>query len=734
MIIESNFPLVDQIIACAGMALSSVLLDENLTFSMNPQHPSEEKSQSLLTNQVVLDDTSPHLFEESNQERMSKPAKAVVNNQLAPDATEAQKSEKIKILNSFETEKYASSHRYELAPEKTPALLLNGLENATNAQPLFAGDTTADSSAEGLLIRNRKDKQKSSLKKKRKCVPKVTDDKAGQSTLKKKKVLNCTPRSTSSVSINSYIPPASSVQLFADHFQIEDAETQRELLNEGRPKRSIKIAPRFMPSFHNNLNSSLNVSEGFPCPRCSEMCQYDSKICASCGLLCQYSAGIGVVVCKSRNDVSLPAVANSQVSLNPSEKAKNKPSQQPTKPPIKNPSQGYRTKIECEVCLKFIGNIERHRLKIHDLASNEVGCPFCICKFESWKLRNSHIAETHLGEHIIFSCLKVSSVLKDDSECKETTDEIIEKIDKSIVDVTQCPLCVVPSKFASVRDLHQHLDDSHTFHRRRQDPIEGAVTTRDLIESKNIISNKRKESSEEKANGFVNGFAIDIEETADTLNDIENKLRSFKTKAKNRTSLNVDEEGLGSKEYMDEMKVFVRHLRQRARGVEQERHESSNFAARQRLHQLHEAYVNRTAKRTEAEIMLEQFCATPIVMRASVAKEKQKMNGIACCQIKDCRLCSGDFAKVVLTDEEMEAAGGDFRKAIPFINKNSLQIPRPEVLPVSSLYVVEESDTDDICNSQAETELLNEWVRLNEMKFQAQFIQRYNNGLLEPIS
>lgn len=378
------------------------------------------------------------------------------------------------------------------------------------------------------------------MSKKRKRLPKVTEDKAGQSTLKKKKVLNCTPRSTSSVSMNSYIPPASSVQLFADHFQIEDAETQRKLLNEGRPKRSIKIAPRFMPSFHNSLKSSLNVSEGFPCPRCSEMCQYDSKICASCGLLCQYSAGIGVVVCKNRNDASLPALANSkvslnaseeaknktlqqlrkppiknpkpcskpgigvvvckskndaslpavtksQVSLNRSEKAKNKPSQHPTKPPIKNPKQGNMTKIECEVCLKFIRDIGRHRRKSHDLASNEVGCPFCICKFDSWKLRNSHIAETHLGEHIIFSSLNVSSNLKDDSECKENTDEIIGEIDESILDVTQCPLCVVPSKFASVRDLHQHLDVNHAFH-RRQDPIEGAVTTRDLIESNKYIS------------------------------------------------------------------------------------------------------------------------------------------------------------------------------------------------------------------------------------------------------
>ena len=55
---------------------------------------------------------------------------------------------KKKILNSFDTEKHASSHRYELVPEQTPAHLLNGLENATNAQLLFAGDTTADSSAD----------------------------------------------------------------------------------------------------------------------------------------------------------------------------------------------------------------------------------------------------------------------------------------------------------------------------------------------------------------------------------------------------------------------------------------------------------------------------------------------------------------------------------------------------------------------------------------------------------
>jgi len=82
------------------MALSSVLLDENFTFSMNLQHTSEEKSPSLLTNQVVLDDTSPYLFEGSSQERMSKPAKSILNNPPAPDIIEAQKSEKVCLCAS----------------------------------------------------------------------------------------------------------------------------------------------------------------------------------------------------------------------------------------------------------------------------------------------------------------------------------------------------------------------------------------------------------------------------------------------------------------------------------------------------------------------------------------------------------------------------------------------------------------------------------------------------------
>lgn len=100
MTFDSTFPLVDQIIACAGMALSSVLLDENFTFSMNLQHTSEEKSPSLLTNQVVLDDTSPYLFEGSSQERMSKPAKSILNNPPAPDIIEAQRSEKVCLCAS----------------------------------------------------------------------------------------------------------------------------------------------------------------------------------------------------------------------------------------------------------------------------------------------------------------------------------------------------------------------------------------------------------------------------------------------------------------------------------------------------------------------------------------------------------------------------------------------------------------------------------------------------------
>jgi len=91
------------------------------------------------------------------------------------------------------------------------------------------------------------------------------------------------------------------VQLFAFDGGIE------ENTSSGRPKRKLKCVARFDSSSfeHAQKTNKCKAGHGFTCPRCSNVCSYDSKLCAVCSLECYYEAGVGVVVLKERHDVSV---------------------------------------------------------------------------------------------------------------------------------------------------------------------------------------------------------------------------------------------------------------------------------------------------------------------------------------------------------------------------------------------------------------------------------------------
>ena len=92
------------------------------------------------------------------------------------------------------------------------------------------------------------------------------------------------------------------VQLFAQHF----GNSQEEGVGDrdgGRPKRKLKEISRFDPESY-DVQTTCKTGEGFPCPRCSFVCSYDSRSCTSCLLPCYYEAGQGVVTLKERNDMN----------------------------------------------------------------------------------------------------------------------------------------------------------------------------------------------------------------------------------------------------------------------------------------------------------------------------------------------------------------------------------------------------------------------------------------------
>ena len=94
-------------------------------------------------------------------------------------------------------------------------------------------------------------------------------------------------------------PDKDVVQLFAFDDPLKEITMDT---GRGRPKRKLKAVARFDSQiFNTKQTSNCKAGEGFPCPRCSNVCSYDSRSCQECSLECYYEAGVGVVVLKERN-------------------------------------------------------------------------------------------------------------------------------------------------------------------------------------------------------------------------------------------------------------------------------------------------------------------------------------------------------------------------------------------------------------------------------------------------
>ena len=531
-----------------------------------------------------------------------------------------------------------------------------------------------------------------------------------------------------------------SVQLFADHF-MSDGIAQNESVDGGRPKRSLKVVPRFQPTFGGTQSRvNLKVGSGFVCPRCEEACSYDMKSCPWCGLLCQYCAGVGVVVCKDRDDASTPQLMDAGFAFHLTKYKKKEPTLQKT--PISEiegkKAVNNKPTVECEVCLKLFVNILLHRKRCHGLQREGVGCPFCDEKFNSWKSRNDHVVGNHLKAQVSNNTDRQSLVQNERPDNIDSDDGIDKQV--ILTDGTQCPLCSFSNKWSSTSELMQHFDEAHAHHRLKN-PKDGSFSRYELVKSQQeerVSFTATRLNIPHRNDGSILVFDDnDPRPISDILADIEDKLKLLQARIQEiaSESQNMDQ---AYKKYNAEMKLFAKHLRERNLEMEREKHESSNYAEEERLRLIRESYDKRNRKRTKADIMLDKFCTTPIVFartRKAKSRTTDALRSKGQCQIDGCYLCKGDFAKVLLTDEEIQFAGGDFRKAIPVVN-NAVQIPNPAFTKLSSSVDDDEDEDDDSTeggNNSEDSKMLNEWVRLNKMKSQARFIERYNKSLLSPM-
>ncbi|KAL9189528.1 hypothetical protein ACHAXT_009203 [Thalassiosira profunda] len=100
------------------------------------------------------------------------------------------------------------------------------------------------------------------------------------------------------------------VQLFAFNSSADNAAPNNAWGD--RPKRKLKAVSRFDAQTYDRSRAGPNncrAGHGFPCPRCSYSCSYDSRSCEACGLAVYYEAGVGAVVLKERTEVGASALS-----------------------------------------------------------------------------------------------------------------------------------------------------------------------------------------------------------------------------------------------------------------------------------------------------------------------------------------------------------------------------------------------------------------------------------------
>mmetsp|Transcript_36890 Transcript_36890/g.55164 ORF Transcript_36890/g.55164 Transcript_36890/m.55164 type:complete len:197 (+) Transcript_36890:3876-4466(+) len=154
------------------------------------------------------------------------------------------------------------------------------------------------------------------------------------------------------------------------------------------------------------------------------------------------------------------------------------------------------------------------------------------------------------------------------------------------------------------------------------------------------------------------------------------------------------------------------------------------------------SYENRNRKRTKGEIEYKAFLSRPLKFVS--AKEMESVGKERSCVEENCELCNGDFARVVVTDEEIKNVGGDILKAIPIpITKEDSDegVLSPPFYPYSlddiphleSSAPVKEQNSNHLATNESRSSRRRDHLyKLSAMKNNLLFIQKYNKGLINP--
>ena len=469
--------------------------------------------------------------------------------------------------------------------------------------------------------------------------------------------------------------------------------------------------------------------------------------------------------------------------------------------------------VECEACFGLFqaSYLQRHRRSIHDLPPTTFGCPYCSKSFLTMKERIGHIQKNHSGKPhcvdeetkemtkvYIYNCPKcVTSKTKNGSNdilCRPMSFHQLKdhlsrehKIDiYTVLDdiTTSCPFCIGHTNlirrntnnmniFKTMTSLWNHVKMNHdqcdiigkrlniggrssSYHENKVDnrKIENTHNDIEELEVEEIESIDHWEPLSYDSLRYLYNLDRGILKRGQTYDSLSNYVHYKLTKINDLEKCHIQSQQSSREsnslhdDITAENKLYVRGLRERSGKAASEALEKMNYKVQCDELQRKMEYENRGKKKSPEELETNEFILRPFHFALGNGGGSKTRQGI--CNLGDtCGLCNGDYASCIVTDEEIEQAGGDILNALRVGDfcggKNRHQIRHLNFWPVSDSDIPDDRDETDGKKTSSKSRRprdrnpnnnIKVWIeywRLIEMQHSLAFVKEYNQGLFQQV-
>ncbi len=208
-------------------------------------------------------------------------------------------------------------------------------------------------------------------------------------------------------------------------------------------------------------------------------------------------------------------------------------------------------------------------------------------------------------------------------------------------------------------------------------------------------------------------------------------------------------------EYITENKLYVRGLRERSGKAASEALEKMTFKNQWEENNLKYQYENRNIKKSAEDLEIDALIERPFRFvsitenNACSSTRATKRNNV--CKIGPlCGLCNAAYAKYIITDKEIEEAGGKITSVLPIghDSKKNQVIRHLNHWPIADkdLPNDREDDTEENGRNKSHSKRSKgrrknaisndswmEYWKLMELRHSMDFIREYNEGLFQPL-